>query len=146
MSLTKEYLTLISLNPVDFLKTLVNDEEFFSYKQGLYQANSQLIPELLDVLWDHDQIRLHMEAWMESKAFDLVADRVYDKFDRAKCQFLMYSNQAMPEFAMTWAFGEKMKKAQIHMPKWNRIWKATMESKTATEKNCQQNPHLVHFG
>ncbi len=80
MSLTKEYLILISLNPVDFLKTLVNDEEFFSYKQELYQANSQLIPELLDVLWDHDQIRLHMEAWMESKAFDLVADRVYDKF------------------------------------------------------------------
>ncbi|SJL04213.1 uncharacterized protein ARMOST_07574 [Armillaria ostoyae] len=141
-SLAKEYLSSISLNPVNFLKTLVTDEEFFSYQQGLYRVNSQLIPELLDALWDHDQIRLHMEAWMESKALDLVADKVYDEFEGAKSRFLMYSNQVTPEFATTWVFDEEMKKARIHMPKWNRILKAATESKIAAEKNCQRNPHL----
>ncbi len=53
-SLAKDYLSLISLNPIDFLKTLMTDMEIFSYQQGLDWANSQLILELLDTLWSHD--------------------------------------------------------------------------------------------
>ncbi len=57
--------------------------EIFLYQQGLDRANSQLIPELLDALWSHDQIRLRMETWIESKALTQVADGVSDKFEAA---------------------------------------------------------------
>ncbi len=128
-SLAKDYLSLISLNPIDFLKTLTTDTEIFSYQQGLYWANSQLIPELLDALWNHDQIHLHIETWIESKASTQVADGVSDEFEAAKAQFFMYSNQVTPEFVMTWPFDEEMKKVHHNMPKWNRILEVATERK-----------------
>ncbi|PBK88619.1 hypothetical protein ARMGADRAFT_896234, partial [Armillaria gallica] len=84
--------------PINFLKTLTTDMEIFSYQQGLDQANSQLIPELLNALWSHDQICLCMETWIESKTLTQVADGVSDEFEAAKAQFLLYSNQVTPEF------------------------------------------------
>ncbi|PBK87912.1 hypothetical protein ARMGADRAFT_908584, partial [Armillaria gallica] len=100
------------------------------------------IPELLDVLWSHDQIRLRIETWMESKALTQVADGVSDEFEAAKAQFFMYSNQVTPEFVTTWPFDEEMKKARHNMPKWNRILEAATERKTAEDKNRHRGTHL----
>ncbi len=119
------------------------DTEFFSYQQGLYRANSELIPELLDALWSHDQIRLRIETWMESKALTQVADGVSDEFEAAKAQFFMYSNQVTPEFVMAWPFDEEMKKACHNMLKWNRISEAATERKMAEDKNHHCGTHLV---
>ncbi len=115
--LPKDYLSLILLNPIDFLQTLMTNMEIFSYQQGLDRANSQLILELLDALWSHDQIRLCMETWIESKALTQVADGVSDEFEAAKAQFLMYSNQITPEFVMTLSFDDELKKAHRNMLK-----------------------------
>ncbi|KAK0455322.1 uncharacterized protein EV420DRAFT_1272862, partial [Desarmillaria tabescens] len=143
--LAKEYLSSISLTPVDFLKTLITEGEFFSYQQGLYRASSRQIPELLDALWNHDQIHHRVVEWMEPVAAELVAKKVSVEFDHVKRRFFMYSNQVTPEFVTTWSFHEEMTDAHVHMPMWNAVLNAATQSSNAQVKNSRRDPTLVGF-
>lgn len=128
-------LNAVNLGAVEFLVMLLQTEDkgLHKYRSNTYKANCNRIHNLLDLIWDDPNGRVHIENWMhQGHALDLVCKEVSDGMEASKQGFLMLLKEVSLGYLKSWSVKEAVTEAELPNM-WIRVLEAATQSAANTK-------------